>query len=68
MLQKLKSIKLKLTKNTVNPYNRSEFIWSDRDLLKFSLIGAGLGFILGVLVGFEWAWRPVVNSFRPLIG
>lgn len=65
MLKKLKSA---LTNNTVNPYNRSEYIWSDRDLLKFSLIGAGLGFVLGVLVGFEWAWQPVVNCFRPLIG
>jgi hypothetical protein len=55
-------------KNTVNSYNRSEYIWSDRDLLKFSAIGAVAGFVIGVVVGFEWAWRPVVNVFRPLVG
>jgi hypothetical protein len=57
-----------LMKNTVNSYNRSEYIWSDRDLLKFSAIGAVAGFVIGVVVGFEWAWRPVVNVFRPLVG
>ena len=65
LLSKLKSM---WTKNTVNPYSRSEYIWSDRDLLKFSVIAAGIGFVVGVLAGFEWAWRPVVNCFRPLIG
>jgi hypothetical protein len=53
-------------KNTVNSYNRSEYIWSNRDLLKFSAIGAVAGFVIGVVVGFEW--RPVVNCFRPLVG
>ncbi len=65
LLKKLKSM---LMKNTVNPYSRTEYIWSDRDLLKFSGIAAVMGFVVGVLVGFEWAWRPVVNCFRPLVG
>ncbi len=65
LLKKLKSM---LMKNTVNPYSRTEYIWSDRDLLKFSVIAAVMGFVVGVLVGFEWAWRPVVNCFRPLVG
>lgn len=65
LLNKLKSM---WKKNTVNPYSRSEQIWTDKDLVKFSIIAAGIGFVIGIAVGFEWAWRPVVNCFRPLIG
>lgn len=65
---KINKLKSMLMKNTVNPYNRSEQIWTDRDLAKFSAIGAGMGFIVGVVVGFEWAWEPVFDCFRPLAG
>ena len=43
-------------------------IWTDRDLAKFSLIAAAIGFLVGVAVGFEWAWKPAVSTFRPLLG
>jgi hypothetical protein len=43
-------------------------IWNDIDLIKAVLFGAGMGLIVGVGIGYEWAWRPVVNTFKPLIG
>jgi len=43
-------------------------IWNDRDILKAALYGATIGLIVGIVVGYEWAWQPVVNTFRPLIG
>jgi hypothetical protein len=42
--------------------------WYDRDMWKAGLYGVAIGFIVGVVVGYEWAWQPVVNTFRPLIG
>ena len=68
LLNKITKLKSMLMKNTVNPHNRSEYIWSDRDLAKFSAIALGIGFIIGVVVGFEWAWKPVIDCFRPLVG
>lgn len=64
----LSKLKLMWKKDTVNPYSRSEYIWSDRDLAKCSIVATGIGFVIGVVVGFEWAWKPVINCFRPLIG
>ena len=43
-------------------------IWYDSDMAKAVLVGIAVGFVVGVLVGYEWAWQPVVNTFRPLIG
>ena len=43
-------------------------IWHDLDLIKALSIGAVVGFVVGFRVGFESAWRPVVQTFRPLIG
>jgi hypothetical protein len=43
-------------------------IWNDRDIIKALAIGAVSGFVVGLVVGFEWAWKPVVNVFKPLIG
>jgi hypothetical protein len=43
-------------------------IWNDLDMLKAALYGAGIGLVVGVVVGYEWAWSPVVNTFKPLIG
>ena len=47
---------------------KNEAIWRDSDLLKFSLIAAAIGFAIGFLFGYEAAWKPIVNCFRPLIG
>jgi hypothetical protein len=43
-------------------------IWNDYDMIKAVICGAAGGLIVGIIVGYEWAWRPVVNTFRPLIG
>jgi hypothetical protein len=43
-------------------------IWHDTDLVKAVLYGIVIGFVVGVAVGYEWAWRPVVNTFKPLVG
>ena len=43
-------------------------IWYDSDMTKAVLVGTAIGFVVGVVVGYEWAWRPIVNTFRPLIG
>jgi hypothetical protein len=47
---------------------KNDPVWYDGDMWRAGLIGATIGFAIGVLVGFEWAWRPVVATFRPLIG
>jgi hypothetical protein len=44
------------------------YVYSDRDLLKFVGIAFGLGVLVGIGIGYEWAWKPVVDCFRPLIG
>jgi len=49
-------------------YLESQPIYYGRDLFKSSLIGAVIGFIVGVLVGFEWAYQPVVSVIKPLVG
>ena len=41
-------------------YLKKQPVWHDSDMWRAGLIG--------VVVGFEWAWRPVVENFRPLIG
>ena len=43
-------------------------IWCDRDLIKIGLFGVTVGLVVGIAIGYEWAWRPVVNTFRPLVG
>ncbi len=43
-------------------------LWTDKDLLKYCIIAWFIGALIGGLVGFEWAWRPVVNCFKPLMG
>ena len=49
-------------------YLESQPIYYGRDILKSSLMGAVIGFIVGVLVGFEWAYQPVVSVIKPLVG
>jgi hypothetical protein len=43
-------------------------IWNDYDLIKATLVGGAIGLVIGIVVGYELAWQPVVNIFRPLIG
>ena len=43
-------------------------IWYDRDLVKAGLFGAAIGLVVGIVVGYEWAWRPIVATFKPLVG
>jgi hypothetical protein len=43
-------------------------IWNDIDVIKGVAYGGLIGFIVGVVVGYEWAWQPVVKTFKPLIG
>jgi hypothetical protein len=58
--------------NSLSPqmqeYLKKQPLWYDRDLYKFLAIGTLFGFIVGIIVGYEWAWQPVVKTFRPLLG
>jgi hypothetical protein len=49
-------------------YLESQPIWHDRDMWRAGIVGSIIGFLVGVVVGFEWAWRPVVAVIRPLVG
>lgn len=49
-------------------YLKRQPVWHDRDLYKFGAVCAVIGFAVGFLAGYEAAWRPVVTTFRPLIG
>jgi hypothetical protein len=43
-------------------------IWNDIDLLKVGFFGVAIGLVVGIVIGYEWAWQPVVKTFKPLIG
>lgn len=49
-------------------YLESQPIYHGKDLLKSSLFGAFWGFIVGLIVGYQLGWEPVVTTFRPLVG
>lgn len=49
-------------------YLKNQPIWNDKDMYKALAVGCVIGFLVGVVVGFEWAWRPVITTFRPLVG
>ncbi len=49
-------------------YLKNQPIWSDKDLYKAVAVGSVIGFVVGLMVGYEWAWRPVIQTFRPLVG
>lgn len=49
-------------------YLKRQPIWTDRDLYKSIAIGAVVGFVIGFIVGYEAAWKPVIQTFRPLLG
>lgn len=66
LLNKLKSIWMK---NTVNPYNRSEYIWSDRDMLKAAVFGGVIGAVVALVVYFQWFYKPpMILPFKYLVG
>ena len=37
-------------------------------MIKAALFGTVIGLVVGVFVGYQWAWQPVVRTFKPLIG
>ena len=47
---------------------KNQPIYTVKDSYKFIAIGAVVGFVVGLVVSYEWAWQPVLQSFRPLIG
>lgn len=49
-------------------YLEKQPIWHDRDLIKASIGGVAVGFIIGLVVGYQLGWQPVVTVFRPLVG
>lgn len=49
-------------------YLKRQPIWTDKDLYKSAAIGAVVGFVIGFIVGYEAAWKPVIQTFRPLVG
>ncbi len=49
-------------------YLKRQPVWHDGDLYKSLAIGAVVEFIIGYVLGYEAAWKPVIQSFRPLIG
>ena len=49
-------------------YLKKQPLWHDKDLYKFGAGAAIIGFVIGVLMGYEWAFKPIANCFRPLVG
>ena len=49
-------------------YLKKQPVWNDKDLFKAAAFGIVIGFLVGVVVGYEWAWRPVVQTVKPLVG
>jgi ABC-type nitrate/sulfonate/bicarbonate transport system permease component len=43
-------------------------IWTNLDLIKVSVASAAIGFFLGLVIGYQLGFEPVVNTFKPLIG
>jgi hypothetical protein len=49
-------------------YLKSQPIWNNADMIKAAAIAGVIGFMIGVIVGYDWAWAPVTQTFKPLIG
>jgi hypothetical protein len=49
-------------------YLKKQPIWHNTDMIKAAAIAGVIGFMIGVTVGYEWAWKPVIQTFKPLIG
>ena len=47
---------------------KNQPIYREKDLYKSLAIGAVVGFVIGFIVGYEAAIKPVIQTFRPLIG
>jgi hypothetical protein len=49
-------------------YLKKQPIWHNADMIKAAAIAGVIGFMIGVIVGYDWAWAPVTQTFKPLIG
>jgi hypothetical protein len=49
-------------------YLKSQPIWHNADMIKAAVIAGVIGFMVGIIVGYDWAWTPVTQTFKPLIG
>jgi len=49
-------------------YLKKEPLWHDIDLVKAMLIGAAIGFFVGIGVGFEWGHEPAKQQNNYLVG
>jgi len=49
-------------------YLKSQPIWHNADMIKAAVIAGVIGFMIGVIVGYDRAWAPVTQTFKPLIG
>jgi hypothetical protein len=49
-------------------YLKKQPVWHSADMIKSAAVAGAIGFIVGVIVGYEWAWKPVIQTFKPLIG
>lgn len=50
-----------------NDFNKVA-LWYDSDMIKSAIFGAFVGFIIGVGVGYELGFKPVVTTIRYLVG
>jgi hypothetical protein len=49
-------------------YLKKQPIWHDTDMIKAAAAAGVISFIVGIIVGYEWAWKPVIQTFKPLMG
>lgn len=43
-------------------------IWTNLDMIKTAIFSLAVGFFLGLVVGYQLGFDPVVRTFKPLIG
>lgn len=46
----------------------SEQIWTNADMIKTAVFAAVIGFFLGLVLGYQLGFEPVVSTLKPLIG
>lgn len=46
----------------------SEQIWTNLDMVKTAVFAAAIGFFLGLVIGYQLGFEPVVSTLKPLIG
>ncbi len=49
-------------------YLKNQPLYKEKDLYKSLAIGAVVGFVVGFILGYQAAWKPLITTFRPLIG